>query len=179
MPIPIKPTICVDEDSNFLNELLMAPSLPSKSVIASNKDAALLYSLWDGKGKLGAKDIQRLKNMGFISEQSGNIVYTKKAEKVITTMLLGEENKFQKTQKNKSYMEILASMSKKGKKGYRMASDLFVVGHVADWMNKYKKLYADAEALSGAAQSNFGIKDSPAWISELANKCFEESTNSP
>ena len=41
---------------------------------------------------------------------------------VITTMSLGEQSQFEKKRQNKSYTEILASMDKRGKKGYRSAS---------------------------------------------------------
>ena len=46
---------------------------------------------------------------------------TNKAKAVITTMALGENNAFTKMQKKKSYTEIIASMDKRGKKGFRMA----------------------------------------------------------
>ena len=44
---------------------------------------------------------------------------TKRGKTIITTMALGEPNKFETSKQQKSYTEILASMDKRGKKGYR------------------------------------------------------------
>ena len=101
-------------------------------VLASNNDADLLVEIWNGSEKVGDEiyklkenskiskdDIQRLKQRGLISEDNQKLSFTNRAKTIITTMALGENNKFLKDQKCKKYTEILASMSIKGKTGYR------------------------------------------------------------
>ena len=93
-----------------------------------------MFELWSkcerGNGpdelKLGStpvnpRDILRLKSLGFIQGQGDQVQFTKKGKIVITTMSLGEESQFDKKRQDKSYTEILASMSKKNKKGFRIA----------------------------------------------------------
>jgi hypothetical protein len=70
--------------------------------------------------KLDNKDILRLKARGLISGGSDKIKFTTKAKNVIKTMALGESNRFLEVKKNKSYSEILASMDKRNKPGYRV-----------------------------------------------------------
>lgn len=62
----------------------------------------------------------RLKAHGFLTGSSDEVKFTTKAKTVITTMALGETNALTKMVKKKSYTEIIASMSLKGKKGYRI-----------------------------------------------------------
>ena len=58
--------------------------------------------------------------MGFISSVNDEIKITKKGKVIITTMALGEENAFNKKKTPKKYTEILASMNKRNKPGYRI-----------------------------------------------------------
>ena len=116
-------------DYSFLTN---APKKDGLKVLASNKDADLLVEIWNetekidddnykikADSKISMDTIQRLKYQGLISGDSKKLSFTGRAKTIITTMALGENNKFLKEQKQKKYTEILASMSVKGKKGYR------------------------------------------------------------
>lgn len=146
MPVPIK-TI-TDNPSEQQNNTHMdysflfnqQPDNSKKKVTASNRDAKMLYDIWSNCKKCGAndifqidvnkfsqRDIMRLKVMGFITKKDDDkVAFTSMGKRVVTTMSLGEQNAFLKTRKNKKYTEILASMDKKGKKGFRSASDVSV-----------------------------------------------------
>ena len=135
MPVPIKPIPDKGEPRNISDYafLLNVPKgLPSKKKVqASNKDASLLFKIW-AQGKkasedsvkikdlgISSRDIMRLKTMGFLTGGSEEVKFTKKGKIVITTMALGETSAFEKNKREKKYTEILASMNKKGKKGFR------------------------------------------------------------
>ena len=151
MPVPIrclpdyfdnhgeekKPSI----DYSFLfNQIQTIPG--KKTVMASNQDASVLYEIWLNGNKMGdfkykiteafnnkaisTQDIMRLKTRGFITSAFGDsdeVEFTLKGRSIIKTMSLGEPNKFLKSKKTKNYSEILASMNKKGKAGYRTAEN--------------------------------------------------------
>lgn len=136
MPVPIRsipdmPTNNLTIDYSFL---LSIPE-PKKKVLASNKDAELLFKIWSNGEKennseiiklneslgVNRRDIVRLKTMGLISTSGDDkIEFTKKGKVVISTMALGEESAFEKNRTQKNYTEILASMDKRGKQGYRI-----------------------------------------------------------
>jgi hypothetical protein len=129
MPIPIKPI----EDNNHIDySFLLNSYVPStsKKVFASDNDASLLFKMWAKNDQdkikvselkdVNARDISRLKTMGFIVADNDEIKLTKKGRIIITTMALGEVNQFEKKKQEKKYTEILASMDKRGKKGYRI-----------------------------------------------------------
>ena len=138
MPIPIRYVPDLQrEDKNYgidYSFLATQPS-PKKTVTASNKDAALLFELWSKceRGEnpddikisstvpVDARDLLRLKTMGFLVGVGDDLCFTRKGKMVITTMALGEESQFDKRATQKSYTEILASMNKRGKKGFRIA----------------------------------------------------------
>lgn len=136
MPVPImKVPDNKQDNSNSIDYsfLLSSPIPERKTVVASNKDASLLFELWsngekiDDSIKINSKDITsndilRLKTLGFLIGDANSVKFTKKGKMVITTMSLGEQSQFDKKRQNKSYTEILASMDKRGKKGYRVAS---------------------------------------------------------
>ena len=115
--------------------LLNTPVPEKKTVVASNKDASLLFELWENGEQMDdtikikpspnvtARDILRLKTLGFLMGDINTVKFTRKGKMVITTMSLGETSQFEKRKEKKSYTEILANMSKKGKKGFRMASN--------------------------------------------------------
>jgi len=136
MPVPIKPI----EDKSVTNPFhrgmdysFLANQLeqtPKKKVIqASNKDAKLLFDIWTKSKKVGnnynvesinSKDVIRLKSRGFITGGTKEVQFTNIGKTIISTMALSEENKFKVKNKEKSYSEILASMDKRNKPGYRM-----------------------------------------------------------
>lgn len=137
MPVPIKPILDLDrktleENYHVDYSFLTALPTPKKVVTASNNDATLLFDLWTKAEKVGEdlfkldekefdnKDILRLKSRGFLAGNTKEVKFTKKAKMIVTTMALAEPNKFQKRQQRKPYNEILASMDKRGKKGYRI-----------------------------------------------------------
>jgi len=140
MPLPIQKIHTLEKetsDSNFfIDYSLLLNTMPKekKIVTASDEDAELLIRFWTtadklseseevyrvSNSKLTNEDILRLKAHGFLTGSSEEVKFTSKAKAVITTMALGESNAFTKQQKKKSYTEIIASMSLKGKKGYRI-----------------------------------------------------------
>ena len=138
MPVPIKsiPDIMREKeeqhlmDYSFLAELV-PQSTKLKKVTASNKDASLLFEIWSKSEKINdeslkvspsinSKDILRLKSRGFLTGNNDEVKLTKKGRMVVTTMALGEPSQFEKDKERKNYNEILASMDKRGKKGYRI-----------------------------------------------------------
>ena len=139
MPVPIR--YIADKgrgesnpmDFSILLNFTPAPTPKKKKITASNKDAALLYELWDRAERTGedtlnvnslnginSKDILRLKTRGFISGGSEEVKVTKKGKYVITVMALNEPSQFEAKRIEKGYNEILADMSKRGKPGYRI-----------------------------------------------------------
>ena len=137
MPVPIMRVPDKQQDKKTTIDysfLLNTPVTPKKTVVASNKDAALLFELWANGEKIEdtikinptpnitAKDILRLKTLGFLVGDVTAVRFTRKGKLVITTMALGEKSEFEKNREPKSYTEILASMNKRGKKGFRTAS---------------------------------------------------------
>lgn len=140
MPIPIKPVgesqknnIESMDYSFLLNAFPKDCKDEKKMVIACDKDASMLLELWSKSEKVGndtikigkdlklsSTDIIRLKSHGLITGGSEEVKLTNRGKAVITTMALGENNNFLKVKKEKSYTEILASIDKRGKKGYRI-----------------------------------------------------------
>jgi hypothetical protein len=142
MPVPIqKIHDNVDRnktssDGNFYIDysplLQNIPQNNKKVVVASDEDAELLLRLWVSSQrvsdnvynvkecKVSHDDILRLKAHGFLTGSSEEVKFTPKAKSIITLMALGEGNALQKNVKKKNYTEIMASMSLKGKSGYRV-----------------------------------------------------------
>lgn len=136
MPIPIKPIKDESENGDFLDYSFLSNQISNQSnklkTVASSKDAEILMKIWleaensnDGfklteNLGLDTKDVSRLKSFGLLSGSSSEVKFTERAKKIITVMALGEGNKLEKGRIDKSYIEILASMDKKGKKGYRI-----------------------------------------------------------
>lgn len=143
MPMPIRPV--GDENRNnkqaelsfdysvLLSALPKTEQSNKKIVIASDGDASMLLELWacsqktatdtfklDKETKITSSDLIKLKSHGLITGGSEEVKLTGKGKAVITTMVLGESNNFLKDKKQKSYTEILASMNKRGKTGYRI-----------------------------------------------------------
>ena len=98
MPVPIRSV--KDNGENKLNIdfsfLLNAPQPSKKTVVASNKDADLLFDIWtkgsrDGGSEIimvdesmgvNKRDIMRLKSMGLISTRAdGKVEFTKKGKR--------------------------------------------------------------------------------------------------
>jgi hypothetical protein len=140
MPIPIKPVgnsqknnIESMDYSFLLNSFPKDGKDEKRMVVACDKDASMLLELWSKSEKMGndtikigkdlklsSTDIIRLKSHGLITGGSEEVKLTNRGKAVITTMALGENNNFLKSKKEKSYTEILASIDKRGKKGYRI-----------------------------------------------------------
>ena len=139
MPLPIA-SIGPGNGSPQENSLYVDYSFLAKKVIesdrkkvtASNKDADLLMKIWleaeSNNGKflvssglgITSSDVMRLKTFGLVTGSSEEVQLTERGKKVITVMALGEGNNFEKGKSDKSYLEILASMDKRGKEGYRI-----------------------------------------------------------
>lgn len=140
MPIPIG-LVSGHEDqperSGLLDISFLANSHPIKEAsiphsLADN-DANALMKIWLEAKKVGNdtfdldkldmsnKELIRLKTRGLVSGGTSRVTFTAKAKTVICTMTLGESNNFLKDKKEKSYTEILASMDKRGKAGFRTA----------------------------------------------------------
>lgn len=140
MPVPIQKIHenvdkTAGEGNFYIDYSLLLNNLPRESkkiVTASDEDAELLIRLWSSadqvsediykvkNSKVSQDDILRLKAHGFLTGSSEEVKFTGKAKTVITTMALGENNALQKNVKKKPYTEIMAAMSLKGKKGYRI-----------------------------------------------------------
>jgi hypothetical protein len=137
MPFPIHLNNSPSENENMsmnYSFLLSNPSNNSKKVTASNREADMVMDLWSCSLKndngeyflneevISHNDFMKLKYSGFINGDKNNFKFTSRAQSIIKIMSLGENNKFLRNQKSKNYTEIMASMNKKGKKGYRIAS---------------------------------------------------------
>jgi len=121
-------------DVSFLAQSLAGIDKNAYVLRGDNKNATLVMQLWtqakkkdDGRFKLitsskfSSYEISQLRSLGMIVGNSESFEFTEKGRKVIKVMALGEENKLRKEKAKKSYTEILASMDKRGKKGYRIA----------------------------------------------------------
>ena len=122
-------------DYSFLLNLSPSSAPKKMQAQASNRDASLLFEIWASSSSgnkediivvsedmgISSREIMRLKTMGFLTGTSKEVKFTNRGKAVITTMALGETNKFMSKKQEKSYTEILASMSKRGKPGFRSA----------------------------------------------------------
>lgn len=143
MPIPIKPIrdngdtyngLSFQVDFSMLvNRIPEIKAISDKRIVtASDGDAKILMEIWTNAEKendfykiskdikVSYKDIMRLKTNGLLTGTNEKVQLTDRARSVIRMMVLGESNKFLKGKKDKSYTEIMASMDKRGKKGYRI-----------------------------------------------------------
>jgi hypothetical protein len=139
MPVPVN--LISDLDKSFFQGLDLSTLMPyvdkpvegfKKLASASNEDANLLFQIWSSSQKnndgdsfkiaadVNPKDVLKLKTRGLISGGADDIKFTKKGKMVITVMALSEPSKFEKLITGKKYNEILASMDKRGKPGYRV-----------------------------------------------------------
>ncbi|MFW5879493.1 MAG: hypothetical protein ACOCUV_01580 [bacterium] len=142
MPVPINSISDIPisngspEKSYQVDYSFLAINLPKKSdkkiVQASNRDADLLFEIWNMAEKSDSKDtfkinpsmatmrdVMRLKTLGLVKGSSNNVTFTERGKAVVSAMVMGETSSFEKNSKKKSYSEILASMDKRGKHGYR------------------------------------------------------------
>jgi len=140
MPIPVKRCDNVSSmDSidfsallNSFNTTLEQTDSSKLNIVASNRDADLLMDIWENSEcknddlvikpgyEVDNSDIIRLKTSGLLTGDSAQISLTKRGKKIITVMLLGEPNNFEKNRQTKKFNEILASINKRGKAGYRI-----------------------------------------------------------
>jgi hypothetical protein len=144
MPLPINlisrnPSEENPKNNNLLDVSFLASNLHQQKEASdysfglSDRDASHVMNIWLHGKKIGKdqfdlsdvdidnKDVLRLKTRGLISGGTKEIKITNKGKSVVKTMALGESNKFLNNRKEKSYTEILASMDKRGKRGYRIA----------------------------------------------------------
>ena len=148
MPIPIKPSGGDDSKSYVDYSFLSNFSLPTpdqtattssrKMVTASDNDASNLYKLWQrgtcgeekesfdlqrslDSAQLTAREITRLKTMGFVKGNAEKLEVTARGKRLICTISLSEPNKFELKSQRKPYSEILASMDRSKKGGLRTA----------------------------------------------------------
>lgn len=139
MPIPVKRNSEIEKsagefqlDYSWLSGHMPAVPSTKKMVLASDKDAGLLMELWlesdkiatdkikqRKESKISSSDIMRLRTRGLLDAEGDNFKLTSSGKTIIATMALGENNRFLKNQKSKSYTEIMASMDKRNKAGYR------------------------------------------------------------
>ncbi len=142
MPVPIQlvngPTEKIKSDG-LLDISFLAHHMPKEasglSYGVTDSDADNVMNIWLNAKKIDndtfeikSMDIDnqtiiRLKSRGLISGGTDNVKFTSRGKGVVKTMSLGESNNFLSKKKEKSYTEILASMDKRGKKGYRIAAD--------------------------------------------------------
>lgn len=145
MPLPIVPINNEMEKNYFVDFSFLAKQVDKshmdkkafgKFTYATDEEADILMKIWaeserrsdtedkylkiSPASKVAANDLQRLSRKGLISLDKDEIIFTDKGKSVITLMVMGEDNSFKKDQKKKSYTEILASVSKKNKSGYRI-----------------------------------------------------------
>jgi hypothetical protein len=123
MPLPIAPigpgNGHPQENNMFVDYSFLAQKVVENDkikVTASNKDADILMKIWLEAERKGGK-FAVSSDLGLSSR---DITRLKRGKKVITVMALGEGNKFEKGRKEKNYLEIMASMDKRGKDGYRI-----------------------------------------------------------
>lgn len=123
-------------NNGLLDASFLVHNIPAEddgiNVVASNKNADDLMKIWLNAKRIGNdtlelkgldidnRDLIRLKARGLITGGMDTVKLTQKGKSVVSTMSLGESNAFLKKKKNKSYTEILASMDKRNKKGYRI-----------------------------------------------------------
>jgi len=142
MPIPIRinnnnsgSDMGANESNIMIDFSVLMSDIPQEAkmqkVAASNKDAKLLFEIWSECEKenrdtfkiastgINSRDLIRLKTLGFIHGNLETVTFTTKGKTVVCTMALGEPNKFEQARQDKSYSEILASMDKRNKPGYR------------------------------------------------------------
>jgi len=121
------------QDFSFLATSLPSLKKESKFSFANDKDAETIMNIWmkaDRKAEnkfsvtdktgVNSRDIYRLKTNGFISGGPSEVSFTDRGKTVIAVMALGETSEFSKKKVQKTYTEILASMDKRGKAGYRI-----------------------------------------------------------
>ena len=136
MPIPIhNPNQEQNTNIDYSFLLKRVDDASKRTVTASNRDADLLMDIWKLGNKkdnttfdvkeldLTQRDLMRLKQIGLVAGNKQELVLTEKGKNIIKTMTLGESNRFGMERKQKSYTEIMASISKKGKSGFRIASN--------------------------------------------------------
>lgn len=141
MPVPIRinnnPEKSTEENTNnmMMDFSILMSDIPQenkmKRVSASNKDANLLFEIWSNCEKsdsdtfkvtssnINSRDLMRLKTLGFLHGDLEKVTFTNRGKTVVCTMALSEPNRFEQSRQQKSYSEILASMDKKNKSGYR------------------------------------------------------------
>lgn len=171
MPLPIRPISLSKEKQEPIDYsfLLSSPAnSPLTTKTASNQDANLLMSFWKKiknientenikMSSVNKKEFESLKAKGYLDGTAENYSFTAKGKNVIKVMVLAEDNNFLKSKKPKTYLEILASNKKKGKKGYRAADfSGYFSGNVPDYA---ANLIGTASVDASQIKSAFGKTD--------------------
>ena len=119
------PTVDYGIDVSMLPFLVDKQSQGGDLVKVSNFEAGVLFRLWRDGGKtteegnflipptISNSDILRLKASGLISGDTENFQFTLRGKKVIETLVLAENNTFDKDAKTKSLQEIVADNKKR------------------------------------------------------------------
>ena len=137
MPVPIR--MIEDkakgaEDGLIMDYSILQQSYNSFSVGGDkNANAKVLYELWSSAERsektpnmlkkseaFNKGEISMLRAAGLIEDRGDKIRITDKGQEIITVMCLSEASSFEDKRQRKSYTEILASMPKRGKPGYRI-----------------------------------------------------------
>ena len=99
----------------------------------SNFEAGVLFKLWKEVGEkspdgsmeipsvIGNSDILRLKASGLISGNTERFKFTPRGEEVIKTLVLSEENSFDKTAEHKTYEQVVKENKKRFSGGPRLS----------------------------------------------------------
>ena len=169
-------------DYSWLSGHMPAAPSAKKMVIASDKDAGLLMELWlesdkvatdkikqRKESKISSGDIMRLKTRGLLDSDGDNFKLTSSGKTIIATMALGENNRFLKNQKSKSYTEIMASMDKRGKNGYRVPK--FASTDLIN-MKKTAKLGYEETSAGQTVSCKYCGEQTDMAATEVCNRCY-------
>ena len=205
MPMPIRPTN--SSDSGFINyfpvnmelmqnELLTNASL-NKTALASDRDADVLFYIWKNSSVINnneevekktyrisnnvkKEDVLKLKASGLIIGGDRDIRFTSRAANIIKTMVLGEQNSFEKQSVKKPYSIILADQKRpKRKSALALASktidlenkDLIkIAGSWPDFSNKY---YYNDRVISKGINSATSNKEYNVRVYEMKKGEYE------
>jgi len=214
MPVPIQlvngPTEKIKSDG-LLDISFLANHMPKEasglSYGVTDSDADNVMNIWLNAKKIDNETFEiksmdidnqtiiRLKSRGLISGGTDNVKFTSRGKGIVKTMSLGESNNFLNKKKEKSYTEILASMDKRGKKGYRIAADgvyseyshlLTMAAHISDLdkmlmlaklMKDLKKHFPNGKIETSSNYHSFEMMDEAmgtCWIAISYDKWNQE-----
>jgi hypothetical protein len=130
---PMTPQVDYGIDVSLLPFVTEKQSKANDIIKVSNFEAGILFKLWkDSSGSasdekipipetVSQNDVLRLKASGLISGDIETFTYTSRGREVIKTLVLSEENSFDKSSETKGLQEILADKKKKFGNGPRLS----------------------------------------------------------